>query len=172
MVCQELMEMPREQYVVPDHFQIPGASHLTERQPDFQRPEAPRILRAVIEVVHDLIVEVVIGRPIREGIAQLFGITHEHAAGFQWRVEPLMGIHRDRVGVAQRAQARRRSGRLRRQRTVGAVHVKPQLMVTADGGDVGQRIDDACAHRARGTDDEKRLMAEAEILLDLAAQRG
>ena len=61
--------MPREQHVVPDHFQITGASHLPERQPDFQRPEAPRILWAVVEVVHDLIVEVVISRVIREGLA-------------------------------------------------------------------------------------------------------
>ena len=164
--------MPREQDVVPDHLQIAGAPHLPERQPHLQRAEAPRILRAVVEVVHDLIVEVVVGRVIREGAAQLVGIAHEHAAGFERRVEPLVGIDRDRIGVAQRAQARRRSRRLRRQRTVGAVHVKPQLVLAADGGDLRERIDGARADRAGGADDEKRLMAEPEILLDPAAQGG
>ena len=156
--------MPREQDVVADHLQIAGASHLPERQPHFQRPEAPRILRAVVEVVHDLIVEVVIGRVIREGVAQLFGIAHEHAAGFERRVEPLVRIHRDRIGLAQRAQARRRSRRLRRQRAVGAVDVKPQPVFAADRGDLRERIDGAGADRARGADDEERLMAEPEIL--------
>jgi hypothetical protein len=42
-------------------------------------------------------------------------------------------------------------------------------MLTANGGDFRERIDDACADRARSADDEKRLMTELEIVLDLAA---
>src|SRR5260370_446139 len=52
MLCHELMEMSREQDVVADHLQIAGASDLPERQPDLQRPEPPRILRAVVVIVH------------------------------------------------------------------------------------------------------------------------
>ena len=52
--------MLRQQHVVADHLQVARASHLAQREPDFQRPEAPRILRAVVEVIQDLIVEVVV----------------------------------------------------------------------------------------------------------------
>ena len=166
----ELVEMPREQDIVPDHLQIPGAAHLPQRQPHLQRPETPRVLRPVVEVVHDLIVEMVVGRVIRKGVAQLLSIANEHAAGFERRVEPLVGIDCDRVGLIERPQAVRRSRRQRRERAIGAVHVEPQFMFPADAGDLRKGIDDARADRPGSADDKKWLMAEAAIVLDLTSQ--
>ena len=151
-------------------MKIAGAAHLAQRQPDFQRPERPRVLRTAIEIIEDLRVEVVVGRVIRECTVQRRGVANEHTTGLERRVQPLVGIDRDGIGAAQRTQIGGRSGHWRGQGTVGAVHVKPQVLRHDRRQRSPEWIDRARAHRPRGADDQEGLMSGLTILRDLPLQ--
>src|SRR5205085_2047130 len=75
---------------------------LAQGQPHLQRPEAPRVLWPVFMVIDGgwLFSEVVVGRMVAEGLAQHFWLAHESTTGLQWRVQPLVRVHRDRVGFS------------------------------------------------------------------------
>ena len=77
MRIHERVEMLGEPDVVSDHLQVAPQPHLPQRQPHFQRPEAARVLGAVLEVVGDLVSEVVVARMIGERPPQVLGVTNE-----------------------------------------------------------------------------------------------
>ena len=65
-----LGHQPRQPDVVGDHRAIAGGADLLQRQPHLQRAEAARVLRAVVDVVRGVLVEVVVGRVVGERGAQ------------------------------------------------------------------------------------------------------
>ena len=145
--AHQRVEVTRQADVVRNHADRPGASDLPQPEPDLERAEAARVLRAALdEVDHIVAVEVVVGRVIGERPREIVGAAHQRAAGLERRVEPLVRIDRHGVGQRERAQALRRVRRLGREPPVRAVDVKPETPGAADGRQFGQRIDRARAH--------------------------
>ena len=94
MLLDERVQVPRQAHVVADHLQIAGRADLTQRQPHLQRPEAARVLRTVVEVVGDLLIEVVVAGMVRERAQQIGRTPDQRAARFERRIEPLVRIDR------------------------------------------------------------------------------
>src|SRR6266568_80844 len=91
-----------EMDIVGDHLDIALPTNLAQGQPDLQSTEAPRVLRTIYVVIDGgwFLSEVVIRRMVVERIAQGLLIPHQNASSPQWSVQPLMRIHRDRIGEA------------------------------------------------------------------------
>ena len=60
----------RKSNVVGDHPHIAVSPYLLQRQPHLEGTKAARVLRTEVEVVDCLYTEVIVGRVIREGVAQ------------------------------------------------------------------------------------------------------
>ena len=103
MAADRLSHRLRQADIVRDHLAIPRGSDLLQGKPHFEGTEAARVLRAVVDVVRRLLLEMIVGRVIREGGAQRFRIAHQRASGLERRVEPFVRINRDRIGQRQTA---------------------------------------------------------------------
>src|SRR5262245_7508172 len=97
-------------------------------------------------------------------------VAYEHATGLERRVQPLMRIDRDRIGLRERAQVRRSAGNPRGQRTVCPIHVEPQVVLAADRLNLGKRVDRASTDRAGRAHHEEGMSAVLPIELDLASK--
>ena len=73
-----------------------------------------------------------------------------------------MRVDRERVDAVEPLEERRRRGRRRGGRAVGAVHVQPDAVLGADVGERIERIDRAGARRARHADHGDRRDAGGE----------
>ncbi len=103
--------------------------------------------------------------------AQPLRIADQRAAGFERRVEPLVGIDGDRIGEAEGPQVVGSLGHRRGESAVGAVDMEPDAVLPAEGGDLGQRVDGAGAHRSGGADHQTRHVAGGDVGLDLPPER-
>ena len=129
MPADRLGHRLRQADVVRNHLAIARGSHVPQGEPHFQGTEAARVLRAVVDVVGRPLLEMVVGRVVRERGAQRFRIAHQRASGLERRIEPLVRIDRDGIGQAEAAQIVGRLGNGRREATVGAVDVKPHAVL-------------------------------------------
>ena len=125
-------QRPRQAHVVADHRAIAAGADLAQRQPHLQRAEAARVLRPVVDVVRDALVEVVVRRMVGERGAQVLGVADQRAAGLERRVEPLVRIDGDRIGEADAGEIGRRVLGRGGEPAVGAVDVEPDAVLAAD----------------------------------------
>ncbi len=162
----------RQLDVVRDHPPVARGSRLPQGEPHFEGPEAARVLRAVVDVVRRMLLEMIVGRVVREGGAERLAIAHKSASGLERRVEPLVRIDRDGISQAESVQIVGRLRKRRRKTSVRAIHVKPRAVLLAERADDRQRIDGACTDRPGGADDHARHISRGDICLDLPAQGG
>src|SRR5712691_446797 len=64
----ELVEEPCKPAVLSDRVDVAAPAGLAQCEPDFKRPEAARVLRSTLEVVHRLLIEVVVRRAVAERV--------------------------------------------------------------------------------------------------------
>src|SRR5580658_7017487 len=99
----------------------------------------------------------------REGVLEINLAAHKRAARLKRRVQPLMRIDGQRIRFTESMQFGGRIGNESSHGAISTIDVKPEIEVTADGCKLVERIDCACAHRAGGSDHQKRLVACLEI---------
>ncbi len=128
-------EVRGEPHVVGNHAPVARRARMPEREPDLERAKTPRVLRAVVHVVQDALVEPVVGRLVGERRAQSLRIADERAPGLERGVEPLVRVHRDGVRLGEAAKIVRGLRHRGRERAVSPVHVEPELLPSADFGD-------------------------------------
>ena len=104
MSADRLGHRLRQADIVRNHRAIPRGSDVPQGQPHFEGTEAARVLRAVVDIVRRTLLEMIVGRVVREGGAQRLRIAHQRASGLERRIEPLVRIDRDGIGQAQPAQ--------------------------------------------------------------------
>ena len=64
-----------------------------------------------------------------EALPQKTPVLNQEATGFVGLKEPLVGIHRNRVGFRQGLQVRAGIGQAGRRRAIGAIHVHPEILL-------------------------------------------
>ena len=119
----------RQADIVGDHRAVTCGSDLLQGQPHLEGTEAARVLRAIVDIVCRVLLEVIVGRVVREGGAQRVLIAHQCASGLERRIEPLVRIDRYGIGQGQPVQIIGRIGKCRRKAAVGAIDVKPHTVL-------------------------------------------
>ena len=113
-----------------------------------------------------------IGRRRGKRLAVLLAVAHHQEAGVVGHLPPFVEIERDRIRVFDSGQPRRQLRRENAERAIGAVDVKPELLLAAQRAQRREIVDRADIHRAGRADHEERLQAGLAVQRDLRAQRG
>src|SRR5258706_9487492 len=125
LLAHELVQAMCELDVVRDHPPVATRTRLLKPEPDLERLETARILRAVLEVVLHLlplvVVELIVRRLESEGIAERLRVARQKTARLDRAVQPFVRIDRDGVGQSQSFEICARVVYSDCGRTVGAV---------------------------------------------------
>src|SRR5206468_1255592 len=106
-----------------------------------------------------------------ERVAQKLTVTHKDAAALDGNGQPLVWVQGYGVGVLEAAVARAAGWHRGGDGAVGAVDVEPESLGGAEVGELGQRIDGACAHGASTRRHTERPPARGPVGGDGGAQR-
>src|SRR5258706_5926995 len=105
LFADEFVQPVRKLDVVRDHPPVAARTRLLKPEPDLERLETARILRAVLEVVLHLlplvVVELIVRRLESEGIAERLRVARQKTARLDRAVQPFVRIDRDGVGQSQ-----------------------------------------------------------------------
>ena len=144
------------------------------RDPDLERAGRSGQLQAEVGEVRLVLagtrVAEIVGDDL-EGRAQQRAVADEHAAALERLVEPLVRIERDRVRKLEPAQGAARPLAENGEAAVGRVDVKPDAVLAADPGELGQRVDGAAVRGASVRRGEQREAPGAQVGLDRGGQR-
>ena len=100
-----------------------------------------------------------------------FAIANEQKARVIRHLTPFVKIKRDRIGVFQSGQARRKRGRENAKRAIGAIDVKPELFLAAQRTQRFEVVNRTDIDRAGRADHEEWPQADLAIPFDLRAHR-
>ncbi len=106
-----------------------------------------------------------------ERLDEIVTAPHEQHPTGLGKVEPLVGIERDRVGPVETGEKVGGRGRGGGGETVGSVDVEPDAGFGADVGEPADRVDSARQRGARGGDDRDRDAPGCAISPDRAGNR-
>jgi hypothetical protein len=84
---------------------VTSGSNLLQGQPYLEGTEAARVLRAIVDIVCRVFVEVIVGRVVREGGARRVLIAGQYATGLERCIEPLVRIDRYGIGLGCRMES-------------------------------------------------------------------
>jgi len=107
---------------------------------------------------------------VGEGAARIGGIGVEETAAAGGLIEPLVGIEGDGVGQVHSVECF--GDGERGECAVGSVHVEPEIVFAADGGDFAEGVDAAGGGGSGAGDNGKGLKASFDVELDSLAQIG
>ncbi len=170
IVDQQVVQGSCQIDVVSHHLHIAGAAHLLQSEPDFEGAKAARVLQSVLEVVRGQLAKVIVRRTMREGTSQRLGIPHQGAACLQGSVEPLVWIHRDGIGLRHAREQIGSLGNRGGQSAVGTIDVEPEVSLTAELGELRERVDCPSADGTGRADHQERLITLRNILVELTLQ--
>ncbi len=147
-----------------------------QSEPGLERPEAPRQIRSEFArpwrargKASGLAAQ--IRRRRGERLAVLPAVANHQEAGVVRHLSPFVEIKRDRIGIFQSSQPRRQHRRENSERAIGAIDVKPELLLAAQRAQRLEIVDGADIHRSGRADHQKRFQAGVAILRDTRAQR-
>ena len=96
-------------------------------------------------------------------------IANQKKARVVRHLSPFVEIERDGIGVFQSGKPRRQRGRKNAERAIGAIDMKPELLLAAQRAQGREIVDGADVDRAGRADHEERLQADLAIPFDLRA---
>jgi hypothetical protein len=145
---------------------------MPEGEPDLERAETPRILRAAVHEVGRSLLEVVVRRVIREGGAKPLRVPDQRATRLEGGIQPLVRIDGHRVCFGKAPKSVRTLGHSCRKPTVGPVNVEPDAPLPTERRDLRQRIHGASADRSGRAHHDERDVPARQIGLNRLPQRG
>jgi len=166
--CNQPSQVARLRRVLRDEPAVLRDPVLAQRHPDLERAKAARQLYPVLAgpartrgQAAFSVFQVLRGEA--EGAAMRGLVAHEHAAGLELHVQPLVEVQADRVGTRQARQAGAQVRREDRQRADSAVHVEPQPFARSNVGQHVEGVQRAAVDRARVADETDGLHPRSAV---------
>ena len=142
----------------------------SQRRPELQRPERPRVLHGAVDGVGVALVLDHVRRIVAEGGTQRPGVADEEDATGLGHEQPLVRVDGDRVGPVQPGEEVTDEVRARRRHAVSAVDVEPRAAAVHDLRDRADGIDGTGQRRTGGGDHGQRRDARRSVRRERGGQ--